>query len=164
MKIENKIKIFNIPDRVTCRICGKERKALNNAHLNSHGLTQKTYKQKFPNAETHSAETRLKISKKRKKWIKDNPEKFIPPKSKIQEYLKNKETKEKLHLHNKLVQNLPYRKQALKNQLSKCERNNKKKIMLPKIKELIKVGYSVPKIEKILKIHNATIYRWLKEG
>lgn len=118
MKVEYKIEVFDIPNRVICKICDAERKCLNNVHMKSHGLTQKEYKKMFPNSYTHCSETRLKLSEKRTKWLTKNPGKFMPPHQNIRKYF-TKDVIEKMHINNKLVQNLPHRKKILKEQLMK---------------------------------------------
>jgi len=178
IKIENKITIYNIPDRVICQICGGTFRVITETHLAKHELNMKEYRKMFPNVEVFCADSRRKCSRKMSDWLK-NPEHRHTPPSRLKEYRKNKIFMKKSQHYNALVQRLPYRKKQLSKHFKRISNNedNKQKHIeklkelkikrvkkyMPKIKKLLNEGVSVKEIEKEIGFSDSTIYNWLNE-
>lgn len=54
---------------IICPLCNKEMKCINHNHLKFHGLDMVSFKQQFPNYETHSEELKLKNKENSKKAV-----------------------------------------------------------------------------------------------
>lgn len=147
MKVENRIEIYHIPDRVICQICGNWFRSITETHLSRHGLNLKEYRKMFPKAHVFCAESRKKVSKSNKDFMKKHPE-LKPPKSRLKELRKNQDFMEKCNYHNALVQGLPYRKEVLAEQF--FERKDKlfSKEALEKRSKTLKKLWKEPEFRK----------------
>lgn len=193
IKIENKIEIFKIPDRVTCMECMKTYKQITEWHVKKHGLNMKMYRRKYPDAHITCSSTLLNISNEHKKYLKNHPEIIDDFRTKIaqdpemrkkgSDAAKRPEIKQKQKKRMKLSRNLPYQKRRQREinkerwknpeyrerishvMQKKCDKKRKKrkKDMLPEIKRLYDSGLSSYEIAIKIGIHRSSIWRWLVE-
>lgn len=178
MKLENRIEIYNIPDRVICQICKNRFKSITESHLARHNLNMKEYKKMFPGVAVFCADSRRKLSSKTRRWIKKHPE-HIPP-SRLKEYRKDKTFMKKSQQNNALVQNLPYMKKRFSKQTKmkwntpgykkvvqkrrsqECEERIKK--YMPLIIKLRQKGYYYRHIGNLIGFSKSTISNWVKKN
>lgn len=126
MKVEYKIKLFDIPEFVTCQICNREFKRISFSHIKKHGLSMKAYRLKFPNAFLECCSTRLKRSEIKKEYYEKHNHNITFGKDFHKKYSKlliNKNIREKANLHNSLIQNLPEVKEK-RSKIAKEKWNN----------------------------------------
>jgi len=121
MKLENRIEIFYIPNRVTCELCGGRFRSITESHLQKHELHLKEYRKMFPNSHVFCAESRKKLSKKTSEWLKKHPGHV--PESHLKELRKNKDFMDKSQFYNALVQRLSYRKKEVSKQFKGFKHN-----------------------------------------
>jgi len=116
MKVSHRIEIFNIPEYIRCKICGKPFKSITPNHLKKHGLTIDVYKVRYPGPLVGSS-TRLKMSDTKKEWAKTAfGVKLNPPKDAWKKTFGTEALKKKKEM-NILVGNLPSQKRRYSKQM-----------------------------------------------
>jgi len=66
----------NLNNSVTCEICGKKLRFINNKHLKIHNITSEQYKNKYPNSNTASNSTKKYSKETWSKYLKHRPHSF----------------------------------------------------------------------------------------